>query len=168
MHPRSLPDWRAEWIWHGDDPAPFHFHLFCRRSFTLAAAPVTAVLHLTATDRYRLFVNGSYLGRGPERCDQRFQSYDDHDVTALLRAGGNCIAVHAYFYGCSSAAGRDGRAGLLAQLDVDGLPFLATDAAWKARPARGWRRDAKPVGIGVGVTEILDTRLDPPDWLLPG
>ncbi len=163
-----LVDWRAEWIWHGDDPAPFHFHLFARRSFSLDSAPGAARLLITATDRYRLFVNGEYLGRGPERCDPRFQSYDTYDLTSRLRVGANCIAVQAYFYGCNTGFGRDGRAGLLAQLEVDGQPSIMTDAGWAVRPARGWRRDARPVGIGVGVTEVLDTRLDPADWAEPG
>jgi hypothetical protein len=157
-------DWRAQWIWHGDDPSPFHSFLFVRRSFTLDRAPRSALLHITATDRYRLFVNGEYLGRGPERCDPRFQSFDTHDVAAGLRAGPNVIAVQAYFYGCSTGFGRDGRAGLLAQLEVDGEPRIVSDGSWRVRPARGWRRDAKPVGIGVGVTEVLDTRLDPAEW----
>ena len=157
-------DWRAQWIWHGEDPAPFHFHLFARRSFSLRSPPRSALLHITATDRYRLFVDGEYLGRGPERCDQRFQSYDTYDLTARLRAGPGCIAVQAYFYGCNTGFGRDGRAGFLAQLDLDGAPLVVTDGSWAVRPARGFRRDARPVGIGVGVTEILDTRLDPPGW----
>jgi len=55
-------DWKAEWVWFGDDPAPFHFFLYARRSFDLASSPRSAVLHITATDRYRLFVNGAYPG----------------------------------------------------------------------------------------------------------
>jgi alpha-L-rhamnosidase len=165
---RPEVDWRAEWIWHGEDPAPYHCFLYARRRFTLAARPRSALLHITATDRYRLFVNGAYLGRGPERCDPRFQSYDTHDLAARLVQGENCIAVQAYFYGCNTGFGRDGRPGLLAQLSVDGEATIVTGQAWKARPARAWRRDAKPIGIGVGVTEVFDARLDPPDWMETG
>ena len=86
-------DWGADWIWYGDDPAPYHCFLFARRVFELADSPLSATLHITATDRYRLYVNGRYLGRGPERCDPRWQPYDTHDLTALLAPGRNCIAV---------------------------------------------------------------------------
>ena len=165
-------DWKAEWIWQGDDPAPYHFFLYFRKTFDLARAPCTALLHVTASDRYRLFVNGRFIGRGPERCDPRYQSYDTYDLATKLVPGGNCIAVQAYFYGCNTGFTRDGRAGFLAQLEIEeedgGLHTIGTDREWKAMPAKGWRRDAKPVGIGVGVTEVFDARLDPPDWAEPG
>lgn len=165
-------DWQADWIWLGDDPAPYHFHLFVRKAFDLEAAPRRALVHVTAADRYLLFVNGTYLGRGPERCDPRHLSFDTHDVTRLLVPGRNAAAIHAYSYGCNSGTHRDGRAGLLAQLEIEDAAgsrtIVATDPSWKARAAEGWRRDAKVVGIGVGVTEIFDARRDPPDWTLPG
>jgi alpha-L-rhamnosidase len=169
---RARVDWIADWIWLGDDTAPYHFHLFARKAFDLGEKPAHAAVHVTAGDRYLLYVNGTYLGRGPERCDPRHLSFDTHDVAHLLVGGRNCIAIHAYAYGCNSGTHRDGRAGLLAQLEMKGRSgartIVATDGTWKARAAEGWRRDAKVVGIGVGVTEVLDARRDPPDWILPG
>jgi hypothetical protein len=37
-------DWRADWIWYGEDPAPYHFHLLARRSFTIKYPPPEAVV----------------------------------------------------------------------------------------------------------------------------
>lgn len=170
----QMVDWQAEWIWHGDDPAPFHFFAYVRRSFDLTQMPISAVLHITATDRYRLYVNGVYLGRGPERCDPRFQSYDTHDLHPNLSVGHNCIAVQLYFYGCDTGFTRDGRGGLLAQLEMIGITgdgsveMIGTDGQWKIRAAQAWRRDVKPSGMGPGVTEVYDARRDPPDWMQPG
>lgn len=169
---RARVNWIADWIWLGDDTAPYHFHLFARKGFDLRGKPARAAVHITAGDRYLLYVNGTYLGRGPERCDPRRLSFDTHDVAHLLVGGRNCIAIHAYAYGCNSGTHRDGRAGLMAQLEIEdqagARTVVATDGSWKARAAEGWRRDAKVVGIGVGVTEVLDARCDPPDWILPG
>ncbi|MAE61143.1 MAG: hypothetical protein CMJ49_07285 [Planctomycetaceae bacterium] len=167
-------NWQADWIWFGDEAAPFHYFLYVKRNFDLAAAPAAAALHITATDRYRLFVNGVYLGRGPERCDARFQSYDTHDLSEVLRAGGNCIAVQLYFYGCSTGYTRDGRGGLLAQLETAGdgkldgpRTIIGTDERWRVRPAEAWQRDARPTGGALGVTEVYDARADPVDWMMP-
>lgn len=163
--------WQAEWIWHGKESAPYHHFLFLRKTFQIAEKSASATLRITATDRYRLFVNGAYLGRGPERCDPRWQSYDSYDLQDKLSDGKNCIAVQAYFYGCSTGFTRDGRPGFLAELEVERAGtaplVIPTDETWMAQPARGWNRDAKTVGIGTGVTEVLDARLDAPDWLLP-
>ncbi len=162
-------DWVGQWIWYGEDPAPYNCHLYFRRDFDLAHAPRAARLHVTATDRYCLFVNGEYLGRGPERCDARFQSFDTYDLAGRLRAGPNSIAAHAYFYGCPTHFAKDGRAGFLAQLEEGTAggwrPVVATDTSWRVLPARGWRKEARPTGILVGITEVFDARLDPADWM---
>ena len=62
---KEFTSWAAPWIWREGEPAPFHSFLFLRRSFDLTELPGSATLHITAADRYRLFVNGAYLGRGP-------------------------------------------------------------------------------------------------------
>jgi hypothetical protein len=41
-------------------------------------------LYLSAGMDYALYVNGHYVGRGPTPSDPVWQSYDSHDVTALL------------------------------------------------------------------------------------
>ena len=56
-----------------------------RRTFSLAAAPATALLHIFADSRYVLYVNGVTASRGPCRFDPRSPDYDSVDVAALLR-----------------------------------------------------------------------------------
>ena len=68
---------------------PYHRYLYARRSFELDGAPASAKLHVTAADRYLLYVNGVYLGRGPARSDPRRKSYDTYDVAPHLLAGRN-------------------------------------------------------------------------------
>ena len=165
-------DWEADWIWcKGDEPAPFHFFLFARRSFELKEQSKSATLHITACDRYRLFLNEQYLGRGPQRCDPRWQSYDSYVLTNQLQLGSNTIAVQIYHYGCSTGYTRDARAGLLAQLEMvlsSGKQVtICTDSDWRVRPAQGWRRDVQPINSGVGVTEVYDANIDNPDWMQP-
>ena len=74
------------WIWCQGDPKPYHFYLYARRCFTLAQQPSRARLHVTASDRYVLYVNGAYMGRGPARSDPRRKSYDTYDVASRLRS----------------------------------------------------------------------------------
>ena len=68
-------------------------HVGFRRTFDLAAVPASAQIHLFAYTRYKLFVNGEYVGRGPNRFENRRPEYDTWDIAARLHAGSNVIAV---------------------------------------------------------------------------
>jgi len=133
--------------------------------------PNSAELHITASDRYMLYLNGKYLGRGPARSDPRWQSYDSYDVGSSLQSGENTVAVLAYHYGCQNNYTRDARAGLFVQLEAtypDGSEeAFGTDGAWRVHPAVGFSRDVEPINSCVGVTEVYDANLDPPDWMEP-
>ena len=161
--------WVGRFIWVHGDGHPFHFFLMARRAFQLQADPRAARLLITADDRYMLYVNGKYMGRGPARSDPRWKSYDSYDVAQALRSGDNAIAVLAYHYGCQNNYSRDARAGLFVQLEVtasDGnTQVIGTDGAWRVRPAQAWNRDVGLVNSNVGVTEVCDANADPPDWM---
>jgi len=163
--------WVGKWIWMPGEAHPYHFFLMARRSLELLASPRAAKLHVSAADRYLLYVNGQYTGRGPARSDPRWKSYDSYDVAPLLGAGRNTIAVLAYHYGSSSGYTRDARAGLFAQLEMtfpDGSQrTLGTDERWRIRQARGWSRDVRQIRWSVGMTEVYDANADPPDWAAP-
>ena len=93
---------RAEWIWRERLGPPIrgngswgrpdfeqdrNLYVYFRRTFDLTAAPREALAHVSADGRYRLFVNGAYVGRGPARCEPLFQYVDTHDLAPYLRAG---------------------------------------------------------------------------------
>ena len=176
----AVSHWPARWIWTDGDPKPRHCYLMARRSFGLDAAAAQAQLHISAADRYVLWINGRYLGRGPARSDPRRKSYDTYDVAAHLTTGRNAIAVQAYHYGMEGSRGTGWgsssgssysvgeRAGLWAQLDLtlaDGAArTIGTDADWVLLPARGWRRDVEVSNNLVGYIEVYDAGADPVDW----
>jgi hypothetical protein len=163
--------WTGKWIWMKGDPKPYHFFLMARGDVSLDAVPAGARLHITAADRYILYVNGQYLGRGPARSDPRWMSYDTYDVASRLRAGRNTIAVLAYHYGAASNYTRDARAGLFVQVDVtqaDGTRLIVgTDEHWRVRRARGWNQDVRPLRFSTGMTEVYNANADPINWITP-
>lgn len=109
-------------------------YLDFRRGLALTTAPAAATLFITADSRYRLWVNGQFLARGPARCWPHAQSVDALDVTGWLAAGQNCLAVQVYQPGYSHFAYvHRGQAGLLAWLEVEGRVALVTDARWRVR-----------------------------------
>ena len=57
--------WVGRFIWTECDPDPYHFFLMARRAFRLHGRPSSATLHVTADDRYALYINGQVLGQRP-------------------------------------------------------------------------------------------------------
>ncbi len=136
--------------------------------FALERRPAAAELWVTADSRYKLWVNGMFVARGPARSYPHAQAIDRLDVTALLRPGANLIAAQVYSPGYSHFAYvHRAAAGLLAWLSCDGGPPLATDARWRARRDRSFAADVPRVSIyGSGVEE-RDLALED-GWSEPG
>ena len=61
----------------------FHF----RRVFELDAKPSRFVVHVSADNRYRLFVNGEQVSSGPQRSDLMHWRYETVDLAPHLRVG---------------------------------------------------------------------------------
>lgn len=124
--------WRAAWVWF---PSP-HTDGYLRYAFELPAEPVEAKVVVTADNIYTLYVNGKEVGR-----DSEWPTLETYDVTGLLHAGPNCIAVHG------RDPGPDVGAVLLEGVVV--LPgreivTIATGPDWKIspEPAPGWNLPA--------------------------
>ena len=96
----QMPDpWEATWIVHPDAPADsfgvFHF----RRDFEVAAAPERFVVHVSADNRYRLYLNGTEVSEGPARGDLVHWNYETVDLAPHLRPGSNTLAAVVWNWG---------------------------------------------------------------------
>lgn len=136
-----------------------------RADIHLETLPFDAVLRLGADSRYRLWVNGSFVGRGPERSWPSSMAVDERSVTNLLRPGLNRIAVQIYSPGHSHFAYlHRGACGMIGWLEGDGNVVLSTSPQWKARRDRSWSDRVERVSIyGTGV-EDKDLRCAE-DWV---
>ena len=89
----------ARWVAHPDVPGGafgvFHF----RRVFELAARPETFVVHVSADNRYRLYVNGMEVSSGPQRSDLAHWRYETVDLAPHLKAGRNALAALVWNWG---------------------------------------------------------------------
>ncbi len=148
---------------------------YLRKTVDLAAAPQEAIACVSADARYRLYVNGAYVGRGPARCEPAFQSYDERDIAPYLRSGHNVIAILLHSYGRDMSwyqlppnihLAAFGCAGLFFQSDLslssgESLA-IDSDGSWRWQKADAWQQEtaAGPVGF----EEIFDARKAPVDW----
>lgn len=133
----------------------------------LERSPKRAELLITADARYKLWINGQFVARGPARSFPQHQCVDRLDVTAYLRAGENLIAVQVYQPGYSYFAYvHRGAAGLLAQLVCDGETALVTTSRWQVRRDPSFSADVPTVSIYLSGVEKRDLHLAD-DWIDP-
>ena len=78
-----------KWIWASDGARPIETVYF-RQKFTLAAAPVSARLLITADDSYQAYFNGSAK---PAAEANDWTTVREYDVTRLLKAGDNVLGI---------------------------------------------------------------------------
>lgn len=137
-------DWKAQWIWLEKENESNV--LLARRAFELTSkelhATQKAQLRISASSHYQLYVNGQYIAQGPSRCAPHHQSFDIWEIERLLQVGKNTLAIRVHYQRGKYSYHFDGRAGLLAQLDLttgsNGSKSVYTDANWKVSPDPSW------------------------------
>ncbi len=169
-------NWQAKWIWCGGEASPKNFYLYLRKTVQVGKQIKSAIVYVTADSRYKLYLNGQYLGRGPARCDPRWQSYDTYDVTAYLRQGKNLFAALVHHYGTGTFSYIPGRGGFLFQAQIeygDGITeVVKSDPSWRVLPAKAWgfvesgswQPRVPKASLQLGFQEVYDARQEIPDW----
>ena len=164
--------WVANWIWCEGEPVPQNFYLYCRKSFTLEGNASDATIDVTADSRYKLFVNGKFVGRGPVRSDQRWQYYDTYNLAPFLRGGENVVTAVVHQFGVPRGSYTLGRGGFLLQGELRGRGGrnvrLDSDETWRVLPSLAWDRDVPPTSPGIMWMEVYDARKEPVGWQQPG
>ena len=136
------PSWKAHWIWLDNSGPQMNLLAQARREFQLDS-PQSGVIRITADSRYRLYVNGEWIGDGPVRCFPHKQQYDEYDISAYLRQGKNVAGVEVMHWGEETFQYLLGRPSLFAQMEInDGGVHrcIVTDGDWKIRLHPGHER----------------------------
>ena len=67
----------------------YHF----RKSFDIEKVPDKLFIHVSADNRYNLFVNGQRVCYGPAKGDLQTYKYDVIDIAPFLKSGKNQLAA---------------------------------------------------------------------------
>ena len=119
----------------GDAFGVFHF----RRAFDLPAPPGRFVVHVSADNRYRLFVNGEQVSSGPERSDLMHWRYETLDLARHLRAGRNLLAALVWNWGPERPVAQfSRRTAFLLQGDGPREALVNSGPEWKVLHDRGY------------------------------
>ncbi len=88
--------WRASWIGPAGRDTTQPVVLAFRRKLRLGRATKVRI-HVSADERYRLFLDGGAIGRGPERGSIESWFYESYDVT--LSAGAHTLVAQVWWLG---------------------------------------------------------------------
>jgi hypothetical protein len=133
IHPELLRNaWPARWI-RAEGTSPFDFGVYhFRRSFSLNAKPERFVIHVSADNRYQLYVNGTRVVWGPARGDLFHWRYETVDIAPWLRDGANVLAAVVWNFGVHAPeAQQTWQTGFLLQSDSAEGKAVDTGPAWK-------------------------------------
>jgi alpha-L-rhamnosidase len=125
-------------------PTP-DLHSVFAKDFRVDAAPCKGVLHLFAFTRYRLYVNGTYVGRGPCRYQNQRPEYDTRDISRHLQPGRNVVVVLAHRDGPTGRIMQHAP-GFVAALEITQAGrtrVIRTDATWVSMPDRSFQARAQ-------------------------
>ena len=158
----------SNWIWRNDRGSKPTVTRF-RKTFTLTHSPKGGQIFASADVRYRLWVNGRLVARGPADTGRDYDTgapgpwFDDaRDISLFLHVGENVIAAEVFPESLVSSEGTTGHPGFKVALNIensDGTRTrLFTDETWKSSIAGDLAQHNGPNGFRV------DASLEPVGW----
>lgn len=131
--------WPAKWICHPEVHAMSPAVMAFRKRFELEADTELRI-HVTADQRYDLFLDGQRIGRGPQRGDRENWYYETYDLT--LKAGKHTIVARVWWLAdepTSPCAWMHVRPGFLLAADGQSPDMLNTGVAdWDCKTLAGY------------------------------
>ncbi|MBE7172987.1 MAG: alpha-L-rhamnosidase [Williamsia sp.] len=132
--------WPSSWITCPDVPQRAYGVYHFRKEISLTQKPQKFVVHVSADNRYRLFVNGKAVCSGPARGDLYNWYFETIDIAPFLQAGRNVLAALVWNMGEHAAVAQvsDQTAFLL---QGDGRPeyVVNTNSTWKVLHNRAYQ-----------------------------
>ena len=158
-----VAEWPARWL---SFPAPLGFALY--RLVLDLPKPLLTRIHVSADERYELYIDGTLESRGSERGDRSdwfFESYDLH-----LSEGRHVLLARVWALGGDAPWAQTSiRPGFLLAADGDANGLMATgQAAWEVSQQQGisWGNASAQAGsaLGGGPGFVFDCAKLEADW----
>ena len=170
--PSATPSrWNASWITvSGGTGSDYEICLF-RKTISIAAKPTTYLVHVSADNRYELFVNGKLVSIGPARGDIYYWNYETVDLAPYLTTGKNVISAIAFNEGAiRPTAQMTYRTGFILQGHTPAEEEINTGPGWKCYRDPAYR----PIPVilnysyyAAGPGEMADMKQQPKNWQQP-
>jgi alpha-L-rhamnosidase len=124
--------WKAAWIQVPGEPSNGYGVYLFRKKIQIQSTPTSYRIHVSADNRYKLFVNEKLISLGPARGDINHWNYETVDIASSLQQGTNIISAVVW----NEAQWRPEaqislRTGLIMQGATEAEQEINTNADWK-------------------------------------
>jgi hypothetical protein len=130
--------WSAQWISHPTAPLREPITLHFKKELELTQVPAHFVVHLSADNRFVMYLNGERVGDGPARGDLPHWRYETFDLAPLLKAGTNTLAATVWNFGVyGPVAQMTERTAFLVEGDTAAEAAVNSNASWMVEEEPG-------------------------------
>lgn len=139
--------WDAHWIALPDEqPNVFGVYHF-RKAFEMDVIPEKFIVHVSADNRYKLYVNGHLVSLGPARGDIYNWNFETVDLAVHLRKGKNVLAAVVWNFAEHTPVAQVTfrQTGFILQGNTATEERVNTDASWLVRKNTAYSAWVKPV-----------------------
>ena len=165
--------WDAVWISCPDRDRTSYGVFHFRKKFSLDGKPDKFIIHVSADNRYKLYVNGQEAGDGPARGDLWHWRFETFDIAPYLASGENLLSAVVWNFGEHLPwAQMSYETAFLVQGGSELEAAVNTDSTWKV--AENMAYSPIPVSAAttgdftvVGPTERVDGKKYPWGWKKP-
>lgn len=162
--------WEANWITHPSSPSREYGVYHFRKSLELSAKPASFVVHVSADNRYKLYVNGTEVGLGPARGDLEHWRFETYDLAPFLKTGENVIAAVVWNFGdLAPVAQITQQTAFILQGNGKDEQVINTNSSWMVLQNQAYAPEmesqrALGTYLVVGPGDIVDGTEYPWDW----
>jgi alpha-L-rhamnosidase len=123
--------WTAKWISYPDNSnSEYGVYLF-RKDFFIHTKPDKFIVHVSADNRYKLYVNGVYVCNGSARSYLYKWNFESIDISSFLHAGKNTISSVIWnFAEQRPVAQISGQTGFIIQGNTKVESIINSDTSW--------------------------------------
>lgn len=124
--------WPAHWVHFPEVSARSYGVYHFRKEVQFASVPDHFIIHVSADNRYKLFINGKMIGDGPARSSLYNWNFGSYDIGPFLKKGNNVLAAMIWNMGeYAPVAQISSQTGFLVQGNDSLTQGFNTDASWK-------------------------------------
>ncbi|MBN2426644.1 MAG: alpha-L-rhamnosidase N-terminal domain-containing protein, partial [Calditrichaceae bacterium] len=123
--------WTAKWISYPENSnSEYGVYLF-RKEILMNAKPDEFIIHISADNRYKLYINGIEVCKGPARSHLFKWNFESINISSYLHTGKNTISAMVWnFDRYSPLAQISGQTGFILQGNTQEEEIVNTNTSW--------------------------------------
>jgi alpha-L-rhamnosidase len=160
--------WTAKWISFPDNSNSQYVVYLFRKEIVIKEKPDKFIVHVSADNRYKLYINGVYVCNGPARSYLFKWNFESLDISTYLHPGKNIISSVVWnFAEHRPLAEISGQTGFIIQGNSKDENSINTDTSWVVFNNTAYK--PLPVNINqyyaAGAGEEFNCEKHPWDWM---